>query len=375
MYKQNATTTGNNNNTIQIVGDNNRIRFSSATTLYLTPVKRPGELQVKSEINILDPDFQAVPLLGRDADLQFLTDWLQGGGIKVMALVGEGGSGKTRLAIELLNSLDDSRQGGFLGVTEAARFPFHQNLSTWSWPKDTLVVVDYAATLRTTLSTWLLQLAESKAEKYLRILLLERYANAKSGWFSSLTDGLNSSKGARDLLDPIQPIHISPIVSLEHRRSVLASGLQVLSTLKEGRAEAANPVRRELPELSEAPWFVRKLSLSQWADPLLLLMAAIICHASGVHDALDVSQVAAVEGFAHEVEDALSMSRVEVAKKVATREASRLMRFARNETEKRILVHLYACVILCGELDPEQATHVAKSEFEALQLNWADHRR
>jgi hypothetical protein len=86
MYEQNATTTGNNNNTIQVVGDNNRIRFSPATTLYLTPMKRPGELQVKSEIDILDPDFQAVPLLGRDADLQFLTDWLQGGGIKVMAL-------------------------------------------------------------------------------------------------------------------------------------------------------------------------------------------------------------------------------------------------------------------------------------------------
>jgi hypothetical protein len=372
MYEPNATTTGINNTIIQVVGDNNRIRFSPETTLYLAPVRRPGELRVKSEIDILDPDFQAVPLLGRDADLQLLTEWLQGGGIKVMALVGEGGSGKTRLAIELLNSLNDNWQGGFLLAAEAARFPFHQNLSTWIWPKDTLVVVDYAATMRTVLSTWLLQLAGSNAEKSLRILLLERYANVKSGWFSSLTDGLNSSKGARDLLDPIQPKHIAPIVSLAHRRSILASGLQVLTKLKEGSAEAANSVIRELPELSEAPWFVRKLSLSQWADPLLLLMAAIICHAAGVHDALDVSQLAAVEGFAQEVEDALSMSRVEVAKKVAAREASRLMRFARNETEKRILVHLYACVILCGELDPEQATQIAKSEFEALQLNWTD---
>lgn len=345
MVEQNAST----------IGDNNRIRLAPASTLYLEPVKRPGELRVTSEIDILDPDFQAVPLLGREQDLWFLRDWLGGGGIKVTALVGEGGSGKTRLAIELLNWLDSTWQGGFLSQAEAARFPFHQNLATWIWPRNTLVVVDYAAPMRALLNAWLLQLAKSEAKTSLRILLLERYASTKSGWFHSLTDGLYSSKEARGLLDPAHPRQIAPIVSLEHQRSVLESALEILSTLKKGRAEAANRVLRKLPQLPQANWFAKKLSLPQWSDPLLLLMAAIICHSGGVHDELDGSQIGAAEGFSRDVEDALSMSRAQIAKKVAAREASRLMRFGKNETEKRILVHLYACVILCGQLNPEQS--------------------
>lgn len=175
----------------------------------------------------------------------------------------------------------------------------------------------------------------------------------------SLTDGLYSSKEARGLLDPAHPRQIAPIVSLEHQRSVLESALEILSTLKKGRAEAANRVLRKLPQLPQANWFAKKLRLPQWSDPLLLLIAAIICHSGGVHDELDGSQIGAAEGFSRDVEDALSMSRAQIAKKVAAREASRLMRFGKNETEKRILVHLYACVILCGQLNPEQSPRSA----------------
>jgi hypothetical protein len=63
---------------------------------------------------VLNPVFRAVPLVGREPDLKFLHDWLSAKPkVAVTAMVGAGGSGKTRLALEFLQQLPDEGRGGF----------------------------------------------------------------------------------------------------------------------------------------------------------------------------------------------------------------------------------------------------------------------
>jgi tetratricopeptide (TPR) repeat protein len=102
-----------------------------------------------------------------------------------------------------------------------------------------------------------------------------------------------------------------------------------------------------MPQIGEEHWFDERLRREEWADPLLLLMAALVASEDGVHSAL-------------------SMTRPEVALWVAGRERSRLQRGLASNAAKRLLVHLYACVILCRSLSHEEACAVAASEFAQL---------
>jgi hypothetical protein len=74
-------------------------------------------------------------------------------------MIGGGGSGKTRLGIQLCESAE--HRGWFAGFVthgELTRFASQQNLGSWSWPKSTLIVVDYAAARAGVLRGWLLVL-------------------------------------------------------------------------------------------------------------------------------------------------------------------------------------------------------------------------
>jgi hypothetical protein len=173
MSAQSASQSGHHNIVVQAQGDNIHVQIG-VPNLKLVSVEARIRRQLKTEIDILNPAFQAVPLVGRDEDLKFLTDWLgREPEIAITAMFGPGGSGKTRLALEILQQLPTGWQGGFLSTEEAGRFLRDENLSEWSWQKPTLIIVDYAALMATTLARWFSELADHSMPQHpLRILLL-----------------------------------------------------------------------------------------------------------------------------------------------------------------------------------------------------------
>jgi hypothetical protein len=62
---------------------------------------------------------------------------------------------------------------------------------------------------------------------------------------------------------------------------------------------------------------------------------------------------------------ALKLSRPDLAKELAKRKKARVENSVADRNAKDLLVHLYACVTLCGGLSCDEATTVAEREFAA----------
>jgi hypothetical protein len=100
----------------------------------------------QQELELLQAKHRAVPLLGRDADLGALWHWLLGPEpISARLIVGGAGTGKTRLAFELLLRVYDRLphwQAGLLTGRVLRRFDASKQPLDWTWQAPTLVVVD-----------------------------------------------------------------------------------------------------------------------------------------------------------------------------------------------------------------------------------------
>ena len=334
---------------VQITGDANSVNIQGNAHLTLTTRAVSRSRPPKKDLDLLLAESCSIPLVGRDHDQALIRRWLSTARpISVMAMTGAGGSGKTRLALEMiLESVQHNWASGFATHEEVRRFLSKQNLSTWGWQHDTFIVLDYAASLGTDLRTWLSELADRTPEPTpkLRLLLLERHADTTSGWYANLLSGDSQTENVLDLFDPWEPTQIRPIAESTFRREILSS------TLTKAAAIRSAPVP-PLPAPSADPVFDQRLADPQWADPLMLMMAALTALETGVPTAL-------------------SLSRPEVARRLAKREAARIRHFApHNDDAAHFLVHLAACVTLCGGLNQSQALALAAEESSALGLQY-----
>jgi len=97
-----------------------------------------------------------------------------GSPISVRTIVGGAGSGKTRFAIELIESLSDW-EAGFVHSENLRKFVETGTVSRWEWNKPTLIVLDYAAVSAQTLKKLFCALAECQEEvKYPATVSLAR---------------------------------------------------------------------------------------------------------------------------------------------------------------------------------------------------------
>src|SRR5271156_2545031 len=134
-------------------------------------------------------------------------------GLSVRVLIGAGGRGKTRLALELARAI--SKNGwlaGFATAQELDRFRHQDHIEQWRWNKPVLVIVDYAASRADQLRAWVRELVDASFEgrPKLRLLLLERQANRAIGWHATVF-GLGDdakSRAAVALLEPQEPIEL-----------------------------------------------------------------------------------------------------------------------------------------------------------------------
>ena len=341
--EQSAVVPGTGNLVIQAGRD---VNLAAGPKLYLTTYEsRRG--RIDSDADMLTAQARAIEMFGRAAEMRGLGRWLRNDrAITVRVLTGTAGTGKTRLALELVDeAIGHDWDAGFVTDRELVRFAAQANLAAWGWQNPTLIVVDYAAARARQLGTWLAELADNDSATPLRLLLLERHADPDAGWWrEALGRGGGEARARRALLDPAAPVAVPPLVDIEVRRRILAVILTRVSS----------DVRP--PEPGENPEFDARLARVSWGgEPLFLQMAGVL---------------AAETGFGH----VLTLSRADLAFELADREIARIEGIAKAngmEPAKDFVVHMAAYATLCQGLTREAALPAIAAEKRALMRDAA----
>src|SRR5258708_5948926 len=295
-----------------------------------------------------------VPLLGRDHAIQDLQHWIaRDRGVSARVLTGGAGSGKTRVALEVVRKA--SQEGwlaGFVEQGELDRFRAQQNVAEWAWDKPTLIVVDYAASRVDQLRDWIGELVDTSIESGrhpLRMLLLERQAQRAIGWLASVFGhGQDDrSRAAISMLDPPEPLELAAIDDVASRRQIFAT------LLARKRADMT------APELGADAEFDRLLRHEKWSgDPLFLMMAGLVAGGDGG-------------------ENALALTHTELATKIAQRELDRIGGIAAgtgidagNRRHPGLLAqHAAVLATLCQGLTLGDARTLMEEESKRLGLS------
>lgn len=318
---QTAQINGNNNSTVQLQ------IVDRCAQLELTRFieHRHAAGSTPRPLDRLLPYSRSSTLRGREDALCALDQFIRSSDrpLSIRVMTGTGGSGKTRLALELCE-LWTTRgwEAGFATSGKLDQFFAHPAYHQWTWDKPTLLVIDYAGVHAARLKDWLEELAKharktSEPNHRLRILLLERQANMEQGWMKTLFNAGNRSDTLlQAVLDPPEPISLPAIASIEDRTGLLNEMLGQF-----GRSD----LRFEAEEVEQ------QLRDSDWqGDPLFLMMAA--AHAADT-GSLQV----------------LRLGRTDMAGQIAKAENARLTTLAERHQpplSQKLLCHLAACVTL-----------------------------
>ena len=162
-------------------------------------IDRPQRLQRAPLSRLLRPYNAFIDLIGREPELTALNSFCDDtAAFRWKVLTGQGGVGKTRLALELAKTREEAGwNAGFLSAESLRAWVKHDGFPRWSPLADTLVVIDYAAAKTEDLRPLIQRCgewAQTKTEPtHLRLLLLERQADPDTGW---LYDLLSFAEGA-----------------------------------------------------------------------------------------------------------------------------------------------------------------------------------
>lgn len=226
---------------------------------------RTGKSSARSDSALLVAANEAVPFLGREPLIASLADWALAipPRVSVRTLVGQGGSGKTRTALELAKRL---RQNGWtcLWAAKEAENATATGTLQIGPTRPTLLIFDYASSFVRALTRALPDLRKLESEGApVRILLLDR---AERGWYSHLLEHTGERFGVRELFEEEEPTRLQPF---DKRRELFQAGLDAWASAK-GRT----PLR--CPPPGTSPAFDEGLVGRTWSDPLYLLIASFV---------------------------------------------------------------------------------------------------
>jgi len=339
------------------VGDNNRVEINHVEITLggakLTLSRLHKNKRVPTTIReLLLTDARATTLIGGTRRLDDYAAWLAAPDpIAVRCLIGPGGAGKTRFAVELCERAEATGwDAGFVTADELTRFHQTQGVLNALQPtKPTLLVIDYAAAKTATLRKWLDAAATAAGgDKPVRFLLLERHADAEAGWWSELRRPTGGDRrDAGDLLYGVTPDRLQTDASPAERRALVAEVM--------GRACLMNTVAppRRPPAEGGNPAFDRRLSADgAEGGPLYLMMTAVAAVGLGMDKAAE-------------------MSGRGLAAYVAGLEAERLRRLGREHglnDDADFFLHLAACVTLQGGCGAAAAGALIDEERSAWSI-------
>ena len=349
MSTQQQAQAGDNARIIQIIGDHNVVGDSPHLFITPLPPTRPAPTEpAKDEASLLRPVIEATDFVGRESLLADFVAWANAHEeqrpVSVRVIHGGAGVGKTRFGRELCRALGPDWQAGFVTNAEARRTLGRGDLGAWQWPRPTLIVFDYALTLVDALRVWLEELCAATPRAHpLRILLLERQADAQSGWLERL---LLSGFGQyemmpREFLDG-EPLRLPDLSSPAVRIGIMQNMLARLGSAVVLPAEDTN--------------FQTRLAATDWAGaPLYLMMAAMVMHQQGG------------------VGEVLHLGRVDLALTVAEHEHKRLLLPCGDNASMQILVaHMAAFATLRGGIGARELGSCLAREREALGCDGSD---
>jgi hypothetical protein len=305
--------------------------------LEVRPYPRP--LQEKwDEIDLLKAAYAQIPFLGRDEILQEFVQWCEAPpAVSFRTLVGQGGAGKTRFAYELYARVKA------LPNWSAYFLHFYENsgkgIDLWSeiGSNNALLIADYASDSAKPLADLLRLLINPAPDgRRIRVLLLARTASWEQGWLASLTSGRTGEEVDRHF-HPAEPIPL-PSFTPEERHAIFQRTVET----------AAQRTGKPIPALPPPEAFAAEDVADRLADPLALMMAALITLESGAPVAL-------------------YLNRAELAHEVAQRLVADRMKSAVSD-HRELFLHMAACATLSGGLNEDEALAALKQESEATNL-------
>ena len=341
---------------VQLVGDGNTVTVLVGGMRFAHNQLHKRKATPTNINELLRTDLRGTHFVGREPERQMVAAWRASPcTISVRCVVGGAGAGKTRLAIEACEAAEkDGWFATFAASGELRRFHETQHLVHWKFPRDALIVVDYAATSQPVLLDWFAALAPHRnaGGHKLRLLLLERHASTETGWWAELTRPHSLDRdSAADLIDEKLPYVLPMLDAAEDRRALLAEVMTKAASLFDPPRRPTQP-----PAPGVDPGFDALLAETRPEnEPLYLIMA-------GIH---------AVQ---HGAPAALALNQLELARDIARIERDRLAKFAQAHGFTRqdpLLAHIVACVTLQNGCPSNELADLVEQEREALRLSAA----
>ncbi|MBP2290994.1 tetratricopeptide repeat protein [Azospirillum rugosum] len=257
-------------------------------------------------------DARLTELRGRDAEFQELLSWARGdGGVRFRFLVGEGGSGKTRLAHEVAAQLAEDPSWA------AGRVPADQPLPVDAGIKGCFLIVDYPEERRDEIAKRLAELAEEAedAHRTVRVLLLSR--RGEEYWESLVQDARASAHQDR-------AIHLPDAIAPDDAWDVFRLAVP----------------RVPSPPGTPVPQPVDKDAFLHWFTGMPTNQRPLLVAAAAVQSVMDGGR------------SVLTLTAAELIDSLADRELSRLRRLAdKHRFQKEALARLAALAAVRGALD------------------------
>jgi hypothetical protein len=212
--------------------------------LFTAPGLRPYQREVRRQ-GLFDYLSDVVTFHGRqnelDSLIQFCEAHVENGGWRWQAITGQGGSGKSRLALELCKRMRQQGWEAYFLDRSALNTPPPRSLA--SSPVDLLLVIDYVAFATDQLGPWLAALP-ARCEKHLRIVLVERtgwqspnYVLGAPAWHENLAKAWN----AQDLRQHLAAVAgLNPVVSLDTNPLDVATMAEIVASIDLQRLSDAN---------------------------------------------------------------------------------------------------------------------------------------
>ena len=320
----------------------------------LDPVRHirefPKPQEADTALKLLDAEYRVVPYVGRRSDLDALWKWLEDPApVSCQVVVGRGGNGKTRLAYQLLEEIEDREpfrwHAGLLPHERLEDELRNAQFRRWRPRRPTLIVIDYADAaaplLEKSIIPELARCGLGEEDAPIRFLLLARTADATQGWYKTLR---RAAGNREDDLFPNEPLELSAL-DPGQRREVVGAMLAAAT-----RAKDEPHTRLALPPEGRDPVLDALLTEAEFADPLVLCMAAIVAHGQ-------------------QSLSALHLHRTDLARGMAKHERRRLERLAASG-DKNFLVHMAAYVTLAGRMTFDELEQAAKAEKSDLETSW-----